>query len=242
MKKILLTITAAVLASVGFAQLSGTYTVNGGSATGGTNYQTFAAAFSALTPNGVSGPVTFNCIEGTYNGQVYMSNASISGTSTTNTVTFQADAGNTNEVLWQHTSYPLYMYNTNLNNVSFDGLHMKTSSTYSSVVYMYRGLHTNLTWENCTFTGANTTSTSTSYSVIYAFYTSPQNVTFSNNTLTGGSNSFCFYRPDQYNYTNTCSVNLEDNEMTSFYYRGMYLYGHYSYHTEWHITGNSITG
>ena len=242
MKKILLTITAAVLASVGFAQLSGTYTVNGGSATGGTNYQTFAAAFSALTSNGVSGPVTFNCIEGTYNGQVYMSNASISGTSTTNTVTFQADAGNTNEVLWQHTSYPLYMYNTNLNNVSFDGLHMKTSSTYSSVVYMYRGLHTNLTWENCTFTGANTSSTSTSYSIIYGYFNSPHNVVFSNNTFTGGSHSITYYYSDYYNYTNTCSVVIEDNVMTDYYYRGMYLYNYSGYRTKFTVTGNEITG
>ena len=56
MKKVLLTIASAFLAVVGFAQLSGTYTVNGAQATGGTNYQTFSAAFSALTSQGVNGP------------------------------------------------------------------------------------------------------------------------------------------------------------------------------------------
>ena len=83
MKKILLTIASGLIGFVGFAQLSGTYTVNGAQATGGTNYQTFSAAFSALTSQGVNGPVVFNCIQGTYTEQVYSSSQSISGASTT---------------------------------------------------------------------------------------------------------------------------------------------------------------
>ena len=42
------------------AQLSGTYTIDSATTTSGTNYQSFTAAVSALTTNGVSGAVTFN--------------------------------------------------------------------------------------------------------------------------------------------------------------------------------------
>ena len=47
------------------AQLSGSYTIGGGG-----NYTSFGAAVTALTNNGVSGPVTFNVLTGTYNEQI----------------------------------------------------------------------------------------------------------------------------------------------------------------------------
>ena len=78
----------------GFAQLSGTYTINAANPTAGTNYQTFADAKTALSA-GVSGAVTFNVTEGTYNEQVEF--GSITGASATNTITIQADPTNTND-------------------------------------------------------------------------------------------------------------------------------------------------
>lgn len=149
MKKHLLFFLSTFIASVGFAQLSGTYTVNGAQATGGTNYQTFSAAFSALVSSGVSGPVVFNCVQGTYNEQVYHYNSSISGASTSNTITFQAAASNTSEVLWQNGSHPLYLYYGTYTNVTFDGIHFKTTGTTSNAIRLYYGTFTNWTFENC---------------------------------------------------------------------------------------------
>ncbi|AEV34437.1 PKD domain protein [Owenweeksia hongkongensis DSM 17368] len=76
-----------LMSTVVMGQLSGAYTINGSSPTGGTNYQTFTAAVSALTSNGVSGAVTFNVQAGTYTEQISIS--AISGASTTNTITFK---------------------------------------------------------------------------------------------------------------------------------------------------------
>ena len=63
--------------------LSGSYTIGSGG-----SYSTFTAAVADLTSNGVSGPVTFNVISGTYTEQISI--GSISGASSTNTITFQS--------------------------------------------------------------------------------------------------------------------------------------------------------
>ncbi|MFL5748410.1 MAG: right-handed parallel beta-helix repeat-containing protein, partial [Niastella sp.] len=72
------------------AQVSGTFTINSAVATGGTNFQTFTAA-AAFLSGGVNGPVTFNVQAGSgpYNEQVLLSN--ITGTSATNTITFNCN-------------------------------------------------------------------------------------------------------------------------------------------------------
>ena len=46
------------------AQLSGTYTINSGAATSGTNYASFTAFATAINGVGVSGPVTVNVASG----------------------------------------------------------------------------------------------------------------------------------------------------------------------------------
>ncbi len=83
----LVVVVCLLLNSSAFGQLSGSYTINWASPTGGTNYQTFTAAVTALSTNGVSGPVTFNVQPGTYTEQVSI--PAISGASTTNTITFK---------------------------------------------------------------------------------------------------------------------------------------------------------
>ena len=233
MKKVLLTLASGFIGLVGFAQLSGTYTVNGAQATGGTNYQTFTAAFSALTSQGVNGPVVFNCVQGTYTEQVYSSSQTISGTSTTNTVTFQSASTNTNEVLWQYTTYPLYLYYpNNMSNVSFDGLHFKTTST-GNAIRIYYGTITNFTFENCKFTGYTGLGTSSTYSTIYMYYTAANNVTFENNQILNGD-----YAVYGYYLQASSVVNFIDNDILGFSYMGMYLYS--GYYPKWVVKNNTI--
>lgn len=71
------------------AQLSGTYSINPAVATGGTNFQTFAAATAALITQGISAPVTFNVSNATYNEQVII--PQITGASRTNTILFNGN-------------------------------------------------------------------------------------------------------------------------------------------------------
>ena len=80
------------------APLSGTYTI-GGSAP---DYNSFADAVNALVAEGVSGPVIFNVRTGTYQEQVTI--PSITGSSATNTITFQSESGDSTEVVLEHSS------------------------------------------------------------------------------------------------------------------------------------------
>lgn len=72
------------------AQVSGTFTINRLAATGGSNFNSFAAA-AAFLSGGVNGAVTFNVVAGSgpYNEQVILN--AITGTSATNTITFNCN-------------------------------------------------------------------------------------------------------------------------------------------------------
>lgn len=66
--------------------LNGTYTIGGSTP----DYATLTAAVTALTSNGVAGPVVFNITAGTYTEHVSI--PVITGASATNTITFQSAA------------------------------------------------------------------------------------------------------------------------------------------------------
>jgi hypothetical protein len=74
-----------VLVSVNPGFPAGSYTIDAATATGGTNFQTFAAAVSAMNC-GIQGPVVFNIAAGTYNERVTLTQ--IAGASAINTVSF----------------------------------------------------------------------------------------------------------------------------------------------------------
>lgn len=92
------------IAITGYAGLpAGTYTINSGNPTGGTNFQTFADVVTALSC-GIQGPVVFNVTttNAIYNEQLIL--PEILGSSSVNTVTFNGNgntlsfaSGNTNE-------------------------------------------------------------------------------------------------------------------------------------------------
>jgi len=88
--RFLFTLCLGVACTAIHAQMSGTYTINSAVATGGTNFQSFTDAATALG-GGVTGPVIFNVQSGSgpYNEQVVLNN--ITGTSATNTITFNCN-------------------------------------------------------------------------------------------------------------------------------------------------------
>ena len=79
------------LASTLAPAISGNYTVNGGLATGGTNFNSFADLSTFLTANGVCGPVNVEVINkgSAYAEQISLGN--INGTSATNKITIDGN-------------------------------------------------------------------------------------------------------------------------------------------------------
>ena len=242
MKKVLLSISGALIALGSFAQLSGTYTINIAQATGGTNYQTFAAAMSALGSQGVNGPCTFNVIEGTYNGQVTMP-SSISGTSTTNTVTFQSDASNSNNPVVTNSGYVLYFNYTNLNNLNF--IDLDIVSTGSSAIYLYNYYNSNypninIYFEDCLIQSPSSTSSSTCPVRLYPyFYGSKVVFEFDGCDITGGYAGIYFY-PYYFGQSGS-KLTVNDCDVTGWYYSGIYSYAYYTY-PQLEITNNHIEG
>lgn len=91
-----------------YAQLAGNYTINPNLPASSTNYLTFTSAVSDLVSGtrsdggskngpGVKAAVVFNVADGTYEEQLYFYR--ISGTSATNTVTFQSASKNSSNVV-----------------------------------------------------------------------------------------------------------------------------------------------
>lgn len=130
--------------------LAGVYTINSGAATGGTNYQTFNAAVSALTC-GIAGPVTFNVVAGSgpYNEQVEI--PSINGSSSINTITIN---GNNCTLTYNATlsTFPsTFELNgadwIRVNNLNITG----TGTTYALVCHLWNQADNNI-FTGCTFT------------------------------------------------------------------------------------------
>lgn len=81
-------------------KLSGVYTIDAASPTGGTNYTSFSDAVAALNFCGVNGHVTFNVAAGTYNEALILTE--IAGVTADSTITF--DGGNASNVLLTYSS------------------------------------------------------------------------------------------------------------------------------------------
>ena len=90
--KLLLTVLFFFFFSIVHSQLSGDFTIGSGS-----DYTTFSAAAEALHTQGVSGPVVFNVISGTYNEQFTLDYVPYASES--NTITFQSQTGDSTEVV-----------------------------------------------------------------------------------------------------------------------------------------------
>ncbi|MBI3142317.1 MAG: right-handed parallel beta-helix repeat-containing protein, partial [Bacteroidetes bacterium] len=142
--------------SLGHAQLSGNYTIGGSSA----SYSTVSAAVSALTTNGVSGPVTFSIADGTYSGQLSLGSG-ITGASSTNTILFKGASGDSSKVIITNSgSYTIYSSGTDY--VTFQDVTISTTgSSYN--IYLSSGSNYNR-FVNCYLIGG-TASSYASYNV-----------------------------------------------------------------------------
>ncbi len=180
------------------AKLNGTYTIGGSSP----NYTSFSAAVSALTSNGISGPVVFKVRKGSYNEQIYM--GAITGSSVSSPITFQSETGNPADVVLWHmhgnwstnANYTLYL--DGANNLVFRNMTLQaikdpsTNYDYNRVIYITNNA-SNLLFENNVIRSWNTSANYFSYNdciyvgTDYNTSTGNDSITFLRNTIIGGS-------------------------------------------------------
>lgn len=168
--------------------LSGTYSVGGA----GASYSTPAAAASAVTANGVNGPVIFDIAPGIYTESMLV--GPIQGTSAINTVVFQSTIPDSNSVTITvpagssaATNYALRLSGASF--VSFRYLNFQRTGTsdYSQVVDIINGSQYVNFYHN-RFTGTTATTSATYKSVIYSQNSSSQsNIVFNGNRFENGS-------------------------------------------------------
>jgi hypothetical protein len=143
--------------SICIAFPTGPYTINSALSTGGTNYQTFAAAITAVSACGVVGPIVFNVdpASGPYNEQIVI--PAIKGTSATNTITFN---GNNRRIFGTPvTATRAIIKLDGADYIIIDSLEIvSVSATYGWGVHLTNGADYNQV-TNCTIDMSATTST-----------------------------------------------------------------------------------
>ncbi|MDA8901691.1 right-handed parallel beta-helix repeat-containing protein [bacterium] len=232
MKKNYFLLLVTMLLGLGsFAQLSGSYTINGATATGGTNYQTFQAAVSALNTSGVSGPVTFNVAAGTYTGEVLI--GTITGASATNTITF--DGGTAGATIVNNTSSSSTgtIRFLNASYTTFMDLNINAGTGYGRVVY-FDGSNDFITFKKCNVT--TRTGTSSAYA---CFYNESGTTNLSNNITIDSCVMTNGYYGAGYFYGGNTSTWEQNLTFTNNTVQDFYLYGVYAYYQENMVMSNN---
>jgi hypothetical protein len=216
--------------------LNGTYTIGSGG-----NYPSFGAALVSMQNCGISGPVIFNVLSGTYNEQLNM--PVINGISSVNTVTFQSASGNYADVIVQYAATAAANnFVVKLNGSSylnFKNMTLQATGTAYATVINYSGNSTFDTFMGNKLKGITTTSTSVDFAIVYSpSGTAPDSVmTFDGNIIENGSFGFYLYgQGSAANQLENKTV-IRNNQLINQYYKGVYLY----YHNAPLIVSNNVT-
>ena len=230
------------------AQLSGTYTIDSATTTSGTNYQSFTAAVSALTTNGVSGAVTFNVKKGTYTEQISIGN--ISGASATKTITFKGLGSLTTITATPPTSkYPIIGFNRT-SHVIIDSIKIEVKGSRGWGVH-FMNKADSITIKNCNIEapklsacyGIVASSSVTSPSISASGTNGGEFITIQNNSFTGGNSAIFFKGTTGPLTTPSKKINygtdlhFEGNEIINFRSVGIDV----SYNHNVNIIGNTVS-
>ncbi|WP_139316609.1 right-handed parallel beta-helix repeat-containing protein, partial [Algoriphagus marinus] len=200
--------------------LTGTYTIG---ASG--DYLSFNGAVSALNTNGVSGPVIFNVADGTYSEQIVL--GPITGSSATNTITFQSLSGNAANVVLSHTAigvsdnYVILLENAS--NLLFKDLTLSASgTTYARTIRGQVELH-NIAFEGCVLNSPITNSTSSDRGNVIISASTSSGIRFTNNSIVGGSYGFFYQGTNGSGGSRALGFVFEQNQIRDQFYRGLQL-------------------
>lgn len=189
LRHILFILLATLLGlSATYGQLSGTKTIGGTSP----NYANISLAVSALSSQGVNGPVVFNIAPGIYTGKISI--GVITGVSATNTITFQSANGDSSSVIITDSStistssnYTLRLQQTT--RLHFKGLTIRrTGSADNAGVVEIGGTSNFLSFTSCRFEGQSSTSLDLAKTIVKSnTLNTNANLIFDRNVFLNGS-------------------------------------------------------
>jgi len=213
--------------------LSGNYTIGSGG-----NFTTLDSLRTALLINGISGPVTFNFLAGTYSEQLDL--GSISGVSASNTVTFQSADAHSDSVIWENTSNSCsYNYVLRLNGTDHVALKHITfkniNSSYSRKLELV-GITDSISVDSCSFLGKENAGSSNNHSSILGNSNDAQGLTIKNSTFTYGG-SYAVTLSSDNSTSSPTGLEITNNTFTNTY-SGIYA----RYYDAATIRGNTISG
>jgi len=248
-KKIALFSAVLALSNQVSAQMSGNYTIDKNSAPSSANFQSYTSAVQALRGvtrsdggpslgGGVNGAVTITVTQGSGPYQEQVDIPSITGSSSTNRVTFDGNgellrfsAGSTNSAVVRLNGCDYF---------TFKNINVKTlSSSYARGFWVYNSADYNII-EDCDIDITSSTSTSSGWSCGIALVGSATSVTsyttggtkgtgniFRNNEIYGSTSNNGMYSGIALNGSSSMSTSnnlVEGNYIHNFYYAGVYAY------------------
>ncbi len=209
-----------------WALAGGTYTIGAGG-----NYSNLAAAVSDLNL-GITGPVVFNVLPGTYSGTGWQGLiGNVTGASSTNTITFQAQNGpGTASISFAGTSTANYVFGLNsARYVTIRNLTLaNTNTSYGNVVRMMGTASFN-TIAGCRLVGPSVSSSSADLAVVWAGQSgnvfTGSDITCQNDTFQNGSAAYWSYGSASTNLTmnhtiTNCQINNPYYSLLYCYYTG----------------------
>ena len=167
------------------AQLSGTYTLNNASATGGTNYNNWTDFANAINTSGVSGPVTLNVQSSLTISSTVQFNQ-FSGTSSSNRLTIN---GGSNFISYSgSSSLPQVFLFNGADNITISNLVIRNTGTLTNIqgVRLTSNADNNII-TNCTIEFSSLTSAGSSSGGAYVAFSSSTTLSNLSGTLTNGN-------------------------------------------------------
>ena len=205
------------------AQLNGTYTINKSAAATTTNFTSFTSAVAALGC-GITGPVTFNVLNGPYNEQVTMT--AVSGASSTNRIKFNGNG----QTLSFASSVTSNRHTFGLNAASYitvNNLVINASTgTFGTGVWLNNATYDSIT--NCTI-NLDLSKTNSDFGGIIMSPTSntalggnnnSNNCAFVSNTINGGYAGIVLFGNSSINQLGNSAIN---NTITNAHNYGIYI-------------------
>ena len=193
--------------------LDGTFTVGSGG-----DFSDISDAINGMRQYGVCGPVVFDILPGTYNGSYVLDNT-ISGVSSSNTVTFQSSTGDTADVSLirsSATSSDNYIFQIqNTGYYRFKGLSLQSIGTYYNTVFEINSSE-DIIIDSCLMVHSSSSSSSYSRSVNAQ---NSNDIRISHSTLVNPFYGVYFSGSSS---QDVYDLEVSNNEILNFYSYGIY--------------------